>query len=778
MAAMGHRLQAWLLASMAVARAAKKNFSPMIFPPRIPLTCRKSFIIPSFTAAIVVCFAAVLVALLYTRPLTPPTTPFAPAAPNTTADMSWTTGIAPLYQVHKPPFTVEAPGYERVDGETLPRRHWKAKDGLRTRPHPEINTMYDIVKRSARVYANEPAVGTRSLVHLHREKKKVPKNVDGEIVQVDKEWQFFELSHYSYRTYAEFLTYILQLGSGLRKLGLSKGSKLHLFATTSANWMAMSHACGSQSMSIVTAYDTLGASGVEHSLLQSNAEAMYIDPHLLKTASSGLNKSEDLKFVVYNDNCIFADGSEVEAFKKANPNIKLLSIEEVRQLGEDNPVDPVEAQPDDLFCIMYTSGSTGPPKGVPMTHAGMVAAITGLWTCVEESVTQNEYVLAYLPLAHIFELVLENLVLWAGATLGYGNPRTLSDTSVKNCAGDMREFRPTALVGVPQVWETVKKGVVAKVNSSSIFVKALFWGAFNYKSFMVKHGLPLATIFDNVVFKKVRELTGGRLRLIMNGASGISDGTKHFLSMTVAPMLTGYGLTETAANGALGDPLEYTSTAIGPIPAAVDVKLVSIPDLNYSTDTTPPQGEIWIKGLPVLKEYYKNPEETAKAITEDGWFKTGDIGEFDSVGHLKVIDRVKNLVKMQGGEYIALEKLESVYRSSPFVQNIMVYGDGEHSRAIAIVAPNEKVLSEEAQKLGVDEHDMHTNPKVVDAVLKDFISAGRKAGLTGLEIVGGVVIADEEWTPDSGLVTATQKLNRRVIKDRYKKQIEEAFPKN
>ncbi|TDZ25222.1 Acyl-CoA synthetase FUM16 [Colletotrichum orbiculare MAFF 240422] len=692
--------------------------------------------------------------------------------------MSWTTGIAPLYQVHKPPFTVEAPGYERVDGETLPRRHWKAKDGLRTRPHPEINTMYDIVKRSARVYANEPAVGTRSLVHLHREKKKVPKNVDGEIVQVDKEWQFFELSHYSYRTYAEFLTYILQLGSGLRKLGLSKGSKLHLFATTSANWMAMSHACGSQSMSIVTAYDTLGASGVEHSLLQSNAEAMYIDPHLLKTASSGLNKSEDLKFVVYNDNCIFADGSEVEAFKKANPNIKLLSIEEVRQLGEDNPVDPVEAQPDDLFCIMYTSGSTGPPKGVPMTHAGMVAAITGLWTCVEESVTQNEYVLAYLPLAHIFELVLENLVLWAGATLGYGNPRTLSDTSVKNCAGDMREFRPTALVGVPQVWETVKKGVVAKVNSSSIFVKALFWGAFNYKSFMVKHGLPLATIFDNVVFKKVRELTGGRLRLIMNGASGISDGTKHFLSMTVAPMLTGYGLTETAANGALGDPLEYTSTAIGPIPAAVDVKLVSIPDLNYSTDTTPPQGEIWIKGLPVLKEYYKNPEETAKAITEDGWFKTGDIGEFDSVGHLKVIDRVKNLVKMQGGEYIALEKLESVYRSSPFVQNIMVYGDGEHSRAIAIVAPNEKVLSEEAQKLGVDEHDMHTNPKVVDAVLKDFISAGRKAGLTGLEIVGGVVIADEEWTPDSGLVTATQKLNRRVIKDRYKKQIEEAFPKN
>ncbi|CCF33415.1 AMP-binding enzyme [Colletotrichum higginsianum] len=689
--------------------------------------------------------------------------------------MDWTKGIMPLHQVHKPPFTVESPGYERVDGETLPRRHWKAKDGLRTQPHPDIRTVYDIVKRSAQVYANEPAVGTRKLVHLHKEKKKVPKNVDGQVIEVEKEWQFFELSRYSYLTYADLLTYINQIGSGLRKLGLSKGSRVHLFATTTANWMAMSHACGSQSISIVTAYDTLGASGVEHSLLQSDAEAMYIDPQLLKTAAGALKKADKVKFVVYNNNSLFSDGTEVDAFRKANPDIKLISIEEVRALGEENPVDTVEPKPDELFCIMYTSGSTGPPKGVPMTHGGTVAAITGLYTCVEECVSHREYVLAYLPLAHIFELVLENLVLFAGGTLGYGNPRTLSDTSVKNCAGDMREFRPTALVGVPQVWETVKKGIMAKVNSSGPLIKALFWSAFNYKTFMVKHGLPGATLFDNIVFKKVRDMTGGRLRFIMNGASGISDGTKHFLSMTVAPMLTGYGLTETAANGALGDPLEYTSTSIGSIPAAVDLKLVSIPDLNYYADSNPPQGEIWIKGLPVLKEYYMNPEETAKAITKDGWFKTGDIGEFDSVGHVRVIDRVKNLVKMQGGEYIALEKLETVYRGSPFVANLMVYGDGEHSRAIAVIAPNEKALAEEAQKLGVDEHSMHTHKKVVDAVHKDLVALGRKAGLTGLEIIGGVVLTEEEWTPDSGLVTATQKVNRRVIREKYKSQMEKAF---
>jgi long-chain acyl-CoA synthetase len=337
--------------------------------------------------------------------------------------------------------------------------------------------------------------------------------------------------------------------------------------------------------------------------------------------------------------------------------------------------------------------------------------------------------------------------LFYGATLGYGNPRTLSDSSMRHCAGDMREFRPTILVGVPQIWETVKKGVTSKVDSSGPLVKAMFWGAFNYKIFMASHGLPGANIFDGIVFSKVRQLTGGRLRFIMNGASGIADGTKQFLSVVLAPMLTGYGLTETAANGALGSPLEYTTDAIGGMPAAVDLKLVSIPELNYSTDTTPPQGEIWIKGPAVFKEYFNNPEETAKAITPDGWFKTGDIGEFDKNGHMKVIDRVKNLIKMQGGEYIALEKLEAVYRGSHFVAAIMVHGTSDYPKPIAIIVPNEKALADKAAELGVDAHDMHHNPKVRDFVLKDLAQVGRKGGIAGIEIVAGVVIVDEEWTP-------------------------------
>lgn len=346
-------------------------------------------------------------------------------------------------------------------------------------------------------------------------------------------------------------------------------------------------------------------------------------------------------------------------------------------------------------------------------------------------------------------MVLENLVFFVGGTLGYGNPRTLSDTSVKNCAGDMRELRPTAMVGVPQVWETVRKGVMSKLGTSSPILRSLFWGAFTYKGFMSKNKLPLATVFDGIVFNKVREMTGGRLRFTMNGASGIADSTKHFLSMVLAPMVVGYGLTETCANGALGCPLEYSPDAIGPIPAAVDVKLVSIPDIGYDADAKIPQGEIYIKGMPLMTGYYDNPDETAKALTSDGWFKTGDIGEFDRNGHLRVIDRVKNLVKMQGGEYIALEKLESVYRGAQSVGNVMVHADAEHSRPIALIMPNEKVLTEKARELGVDAHSMCHDSKVRGAVLKELQTMAKNGGLSGMETVAGVVITDEEWTPDN-----------------------------
>ncbi|KAL2135769.1 hypothetical protein VTI74DRAFT_6974 [Chaetomium olivicolor] len=686
------------------------------------------------------------------------------------------TGPLPLHKVQKAPYTVEASGYQPVEGETIPRRHPKARDALVERPAPDVNTTFDLLRRSAEYYGNEPAVGSRKLIDIHKEKKKVPKVVDGQTVEVEKEWTYYELSDYSYMTYQQYYNMVLQVGAGLRKLGLSPKERLHIFATTTPQWLAMAHACSSQSMTIVTAYDTLGEKGVEHSLVQSKANAMFVDPHLFKTIKNPLKKADTVRILIYNhETHLPVPDAEIEQFKSSHPELTVLSFEELRALGEANPADPVFPKPEETYCIMYTSGSTGPPKGVPVSHAGFVAAVAGLHTVVEDVVSHREYVLAYLPLAHIFELVLENLVIFIGGTLGYGHPRTLADTSMRNCHGDMRTFAPTVMVGVPQIWETVKKGIESKVNSSGSLTRSLFWGAYNLKSFLVRNHLPGASVIDRVVFNQVRAMTGGRLRFIVNGASGIATPTLHFMSMVVAPMISGYGLTETCGNGALGCPLQWTADAIGPIPAAVEIKLVSIPELNYSTDAVPPQGEILIRGKPVLREYFENPEETAKAVTADGWFRTGDIGEFDSEGHVSVIDRVKNLVKLQGGEYIALEKLEAIYRGVAYVQNIMVHGDSGSPRPIAVVVPNEKVLGQKAAEMGVDEHSTHTDKKVKGAVLKALQDVARKEGLSAMETVCGVVLVEEEWTPANGLVTATQKVNRKAVREKYQKQIKDCL---
>ncbi len=157
----------------------------------------------------------------------------------------------------------------------------------------------------------------------------------------------------------------------------------------------------------------------------------------------------------------------------------------------------------------------------------------------------GDSMLTYLPLAHILEFVFENLVLWWGATMGYGNIKTLSDASVRNCKGDIRELRPSLLIGVPAVWETVKKGIIAKVNAGGPVVRNMFWGAMAAKSFLMWSGLPGSAVLDAIVFKKIKEGTGGKLRVCMNGGGPIAKETQRFISMAIAPMVNGYGLTET-----------------------------------------------------------------------------------------------------------------------------------------------------------------------------------------------------------------------------------------
>jgi long-chain acyl-CoA synthetase len=183
----------------------------------------------------------------------------------------------------------------------------------------------------------------------------------------------------------------------------------------------------------------------------------------------------------------------------------------------------------------------------------------------------------------------------------------------------------------------------------------MFWGALSLKSFLLSHHIPGASILDSLIFHKVREATGGRLKLCVTGGGPISKETQHFISMVVCLQINGYGLTETTSMTALCDPLQWTVDAIGGLPPTVEVKLVDYAEAGYLAKNN--QGEVWVRGPTVFEEYYNDPEETRAAITEDGWFKTGDVGEWDENFHLRIIDRTKNLVKTLNGEYIALEKV-------------------------------------------------------------------------------------------------------------------------
>lgn len=679
---------------------------------------------------------------------------------------------------NKAPFSLEVPGCEPVEGETIPRRHPNTVNKLATTPSEDVVTVFDIIKRSAAKYGNAKAMGSRRLIKTHNESKKVKKMVDGVETEVDKNWTFFELSGYEYMSFQEYEKLILQLGAGYRKLGLVKDDRVHIFAATSSHWLATAHGAISQSMPIVTAYDTLGEDGLKHSLVATGAKLIFLDPHLLPILTNPLKGAKDIKYVIWNSQHEVKQ-ENVDALKKAHPQITIMSFEELRKLGEDNPVDAVPPGREDLACIMYTSGSTGAPKGVPLKHKAVVAAIAGANVIVEKYLGPGDGLLTYLPLAHILEFVFENACLYWGGTMGYGNPKTLSDTSVKNCLGDIREFKPTVLVGVPAVWESVKKGIVAKVNAGSPVVRNLFWGAMWAKTNLMQYGLPGAGVLDAVVFKKVREATGGKLRICLNGGGPVSKDTQTFISMAITPMINGYGLTETSAMGAIMDPMEWNPNALGTITGSIEVKLVDFPEAGYFAKNKPnPQGEVWIRGDPVTEGYYKNEEETKAAITPDGWFMTGDIGEWDKNGHLKIIDRKKNLVKTLNGEYIALEKLESIYRSATVVANICVYAAPEHTKPIAIIVPAEPALKKLAERIGVEGsgiEDLAHNAKIQATILKELQAAGRAGGLSGIEIIEGCVLSDEEWTPQNNLVTSAQKLNRKLILNKYKKEIAKAY---
>jgi long-chain acyl-CoA synthetase len=263
---------------------------------------------------------------------------------------------------------------------------------------------------------------------------------------------------------------------------------------------------------------------------------IFTNADLLPVVAKVIGEVPSLRVVIYDGE---AQDSVISKITSAREGVTVHSLDALRELGRQQPIESAESRlpsSEDVACIMYTSGTTGPPKGVVIKHSNLIAGIGAVNTLVGHHLKADDTYLAFLPLAHILEYVVELCFVFIGICSGYGRVKTLTDQSVRNCQGDIKAFRPTIMVGVPAVWELIRKGIVAQVNNSGSVRKSVFNGAMTIK----KANVPgLKGVVDTVVFSKIKQATGGRLRLALSGGAALSRETQEFLTLALVTLVQG-----------------------------------------------------------------------------------------------------------------------------------------------------------------------------------------------------------------------------------------------
>ncbi|KAJ9575377.1 hypothetical protein L9F63_025673 [Diploptera punctata] len=392
---------------------------------------------------------------------------------------------------------------------------------------------------------------------------------------------------------------------------------------------------------------------------------------------------------------------------------------------------------------------------------------------------------ATCPLLMCLKLLAESVCLLCGVSIGYSTPLTMIDSSSKikkGTKGDASVLRPTCLTAVPLILDRISKGIHDKVSKGSDFTQALFNFAYRYKKTWMKRGFD-TPLMNRLIFGQTRQLMGGKLRMVLTGGAPLSPDTHELIKICLCvQVIQGYGLTETCSCATVMDSEDRSTGRVGAPTTVCDIKLVDWDEGNYRvTDKPFPRGEIVIGGDNISPGYYKMAEKTKEDFLEENgkrWFRTGDIGEFHADGAIKIIDRKKDLVKLQLGEYVSLGKVESELKTCPVVENICVYGDPTKQYTVALVVPNQSNLNKLGEKLGfakLNFEQLCSHSAVEKAVLQEIGEHGKKCKLEKFEIPAAVKLCTEVWSPDMGLVTAAFKLKRKDIQDRYQHEINRMY---
>lgn len=557
----------------------------------------------------------------------------------------------------------------------------------------------------------------------------------------------------------ELLRRARHIAAGLYSLGVRRGDRVAILSESRAEWTLTDAGCLFATAIDVPIYPTLTPSQVRYILKDSGARVLVVQ--------------NEEKFLQIRE--ILADCPAIEhliLFEKPSGEVaRALSLAELEARGQT--VEETQPglisktahliKPDELATIIYTSGTTGEPKGVMLTHSNLVSNLID--SSGHLSFARDDSTLSVLPLSHVLERVAMYMYLYHGMAVYFGE-------SLETIGPNLREVKPTIFVGVPRIFEKIFARVKEKTAEKGRLNLAILNWAFavgkKHARLSTRHQQIPAwlelkrKLADKLIFSKMRTALGGRIRLLVSGGAALPEELGYVYIGAGLPIVQGYGLTETSPVITAGVLEDNRVGTVGKPIRNVEVRIAS-------------DGEIETRGPNVMRGYYNKPEETRAVFTDDGWFKTGDIGTLDEDGFLRITDRKKELFKTSGGKYVAPQPIEQMIKGSRFVNQVVLIGNGRKFPA-ALVVPDWERVESYAQLKGIKaggHAELCKHPRIIDLFERQI--AGLTTELAQYERVKKVALLENEFTIEGGELTPTLKVKRRVIDEKYRNVIDALY---
>jgi len=559
-------------------------------------------------------------------------------------------------------------------------------------------------------------------------------------------------------THQDLARRVYHAALGLFEFGIRPGDRVAIYSHNRPEWTVADYACLTARCPDVTIYPTLPAHQIEYLLRDSGAVAVFAGTHeQYQNVQSVRASLPQLRTVFLFDQA--EEGDDVIPFQQM---VRHGAAAERKYPGYRQ--DALGVSPDDLATLIYTSGTTGEPKGVMLTHGNFCANIGAALSVLR--IVPSDSCLSFLPLSHSFERMAGHYTMFhAGATICYAE-------SWDKVADNLPEVRPTIVLSVPRLYEKVYARVTEMAMAGGALSRRVFFWARRigaaYADLRLA-GTPIPfwldlrhTMADRLAFSKLRKRTGGRIRFFVSGGAPLSPEIARFFYAAGLPVLEGYGLTETSPVVAVNGLKALKIGTVGrPIPG-VEVRVGD-------------DGEILVRGPSVMRGYYNKPQATSEAIDAGGWFHTGDIGELDPDGFLKITDRKKDLIVTAGGKKIAPQPIENLVRNNPIFKNAVLIGD-KRKFPVLLVVPDLDALRRWAgeRKLDAGEEDQLLNQPDVAAKI-DREAMVNLRDLAGFEMPKKVIVIKDDFTIENGQLTPTLKVKRTVVEKVYREAIDAAY---